>query len=161
MSPHLTDKDCVKCLHTVYLTVFLPKLQVHCCRMYLMAFLMEHSQVAICFWYTVFIQIDAHALTDARPHHKFLAHTNGWNWFFFIKNAWIDDEQSLYLQLFCSLMMYLRSAFEPIILYQPHVLLTLSGRLICEWKRYSSMSRGGFTVKICCSYTHDPETDLV
>ncbi len=41
-----------------------------------------------------------------------------------IKSARICDELSLYLQLFCSLMTYLRSDFLLIITYQLHVLLT-------------------------------------
>ena len=46
------------------------------------------------------------------------------------------QKEFVYLRLFCSMMMYLRSNFKLIILYQHHVLLTPCGRLF-EWIRYT------------------------
>ena len=79
---------------------------------------------------TVSIQIDAHALIDAHPlHHRAPGTQQGVKLLIFIKNALINDQQSLYLKLFYSLMMHLRSNLDRIILYQPHVLLMPSGHL--------------------------------
>ncbi len=83
----------------------------------------KHFNLRMNYSYTIFIQIDAHALIDAHPFIiKLLAHKNGWNWWYiFIQNAWI--------------MVNLGQNLGPIILYQPQVLLTPSGRLF-EWLRY-------------------------
>ena len=87
--------------------------------------------------YTVFIQIDAQALRDTHPSpQSSFWHTKRVNLMIFVrKNAWIYGELSSYLQLLCSLMMYLRSDFEAINTYQLHVLVTSVG-LLFEWIKY-------------------------
>ena len=78
--------------------------------------------------YIVFIQIDVHALMDVHAlHHQAIGIQK---WVIRIKNAWIYDHVPLYLQLLWSLMIYLKSDFEPIIMYQLHVLLTPRGLLL-------------------------------
>ena len=81
---------------------------------------------------TVIIQIDAHH----PPPWSSSWHTKmGEIGDFCIKNTWIYNELSIYLQLYCFLMIYLRSDFKPIDIYQIYVLLT-SNALLFEWLRY-------------------------
>ena len=87
---------------------------------------------------TKFIQIDAHALIDANSVIiKLLAYKNRWNWWSLYQKCipYVYDELSRYLQLFCSPAMILTSDFEPIIMFQFQVLLTLSA-LLLEWIQY-------------------------
>ena len=83
------------------------------------------------------IQIDAHALIDPSPlHHQPLGTQNEWNWWFVYQKAWVYDELAFSLQTSCSLMMYMRSDFDAIIMNQFEVLITLN-MLLFEWIWYT------------------------
>ena len=81
---------------------------------------------------TVFIQIDAHPLIDTQHlHHQAPDRQKRVKiGDFCIKNSCIHVELCLYLQLFYSLMMILRSDFGPSIMYQIQILLTPSALLL-------------------------------
>ena len=69
---------------------------------------------------SIFIQIDAHALTDAHTlHHQALG-----------------TKQYVKSVIFYQKCMGLRSIFEPMIIHRLHVLLMLNAALLLEWIRY-------------------------